>query len=110
VSKYLVESYIVNMMKQMQEAIWPDGALRKTPPSRTAKEKAKTKRDAGFKLAAVFEGNAQGPADNRFRWEYHGPRKRSLRSSTIGSIMPEYSFEYPFCIHYFRRTGRDVIP
>jgi Sorting nexin C terminal len=43
-------------MKQLQETIWPNGVLRKNPPVRTTKEKAKTKRDAGFKLAAIFEG------------------------------------------------------
>ena len=62
VSKYLVESYIVNTMKQIQGAIWPDGVLRKNPPIRTAKEKAKTKRDAGFKLATIFEGDPCHPA------------------------------------------------
>jgi len=44
------------MVKQVQDAIWPDGILRKNPPARTAKEKAKTKRDAAFKLATIFEG------------------------------------------------------
>ena len=56
-SKYLVESYIVSMMKQVQGAIWPNGVLKTSPTSRTLKEKAKTKRDAAFKLAAIFEGN-----------------------------------------------------
>jgi hypothetical protein len=56
VSKYLVESYIVDIMKQIQEVIWPNGVLKKNPTPRSAKEKAKTKRDAGFKLAAIFEG------------------------------------------------------
>ena len=58
VSKYLVESYIVDIMKQLQEAIWPNGVLRKNPPARSSKEKAKTKRDAGFKLATIFEGTS----------------------------------------------------
>jgi hypothetical protein len=56
VSKYLAEPYLVDMVKQVQDAIWPDGILRKNPPARTAKEKAKTKRDAAFKLATIFEG------------------------------------------------------
>jgi hypothetical protein len=43
-------------MKQLQGAIWPNGVLRKNPPTRSSKEKAKTKRDAGFKLATIFEG------------------------------------------------------
>lgn len=53
----MVESFIVDMVKQLQDAIWPGGVLRKDPPARTAKEKAKTKRDAGFKLATIFEGS-----------------------------------------------------
>jgi sorting nexin-25 len=57
VGKYLVEHYIVQMVKQVQDAIWPEGVLRKSPPARTAKEKAKTKRDAGYKLASIFEGS-----------------------------------------------------
>jgi sorting nexin-25 len=72
VSKYLVESYIVNVMKKIQEAIWPNGILRKTPPTRTTKEKAKTKRDAGFKLATIFEGPPHHPM---------------LTSDSAGSIM-----------------------
>jgi len=56
VSKYLVESSIVDIMKQLQEAIWPNGVLRKNSAARTSKEKAKTKREAGFKLATIFEG------------------------------------------------------
>lgn len=58
VGKYLVEPHIVDMVKQVQDAIWPDGVLRKNPPARTAKERAKTKRDAGFKLATIFEGRS----------------------------------------------------
>ena len=56
VDKYLVEYYIVDIMKQIQEEIWPNGVLKKDRPVRTAKEKAKTKRDAQFKLATIFEG------------------------------------------------------
>ena len=56
VSKYLVEPYIVDMMKLVQEAIWPNGTLKKNPTVRSAKEKAKSKRDAGYKLATIFEG------------------------------------------------------
>jgi hypothetical protein len=44
------------MMKLVQDAIWPNGALRRNPTIRTAKEKSKTKRDAGYKLATIFEG------------------------------------------------------
>lgn len=44
------------MMKLVQETIWPNGTLRNNPTARTAKEKAKTKRDAGYKLATIFEG------------------------------------------------------
>jgi len=43
-------------MKLVQEAIWPNGTLKKNPTVRTAKEKAKSKRDAGYKLATIFEG------------------------------------------------------
>ena len=43
-------------MKQIQDAIWPNGVLQKNKPIRSAKEKAKTKRDAGYKLATIFEG------------------------------------------------------
>jgi sorting nexin-25 len=56
VGKYVVETYIVDIMKQIQDAIWPNGVLQKNKPIRTAKEKAKTKRDAGYKLATIFEG------------------------------------------------------
>jgi len=56
VSKFLVESSVVDLMKQVQDAIWPNGVLRKDLSPRTTKEKAKTKRDAAFKLAAIFEG------------------------------------------------------
>jgi len=56
VGKYVVESYIVDIMKQIQDSIWPDGVLRKNRLPRTTKEKSKTKRDASFKLAAIFEG------------------------------------------------------
>lgn len=59
VGKYLVESYIVDIMKQIQDAIWPNGVLQKNKPVRSAKEKAKTKRDAGYKLATIFEGLPQ---------------------------------------------------
>ena len=70
VSKYLVEPYIVDMVKQIQDAIWPEGVLRKNATARTPKEKAKTKRDAGFKLATIFEGtSARGITfDRRFGW------------------------------------------
>jgi len=57
VSKFLVESSIVDIMKQVQDIMWPKGVLRKDPPGRTAKEKAKTKRDAAVLLAAIFEGD-----------------------------------------------------
>jgi hypothetical protein len=58
-SKYLSEPYIVDMTKLVQDAIWPNGTLRKNPTARTGKEKAKTKRDAGFKLATIFEGSSR---------------------------------------------------
>jgi hypothetical protein len=56
VGKYVVETYIVDIMNQIQDAIWPNGVLQKNKPIRSAKEKAKTKRDAGYKLATIFEG------------------------------------------------------
>jgi hypothetical protein len=58
VGKYVVETYIVDIMKQIQDAIWPNGVLQKNKPIRSAKEKAKTKRDAGYKLATIFEGQS----------------------------------------------------
>ena len=54
--KYLVESYIVTIMQKVQDAIWPSGVLKREGVPRTAKEKTKTKREAGFKLATIFEG------------------------------------------------------
>jgi hypothetical protein len=110
VSKYLVESYIVSMMKQIQDAIWPNGVLRRDPPPRTAKEKAKTKRDAGFKLATIFEGDPTIHTDDRFSWKYHGPCECSIWSCAIGISLSEYPFEYPLCIHCVRRVDCHLIP
>ena len=112
VSKYLVESYIVDIMKQLQEAIWPNGVLRKNPPARTTKEKTKTKRDAGFKLATIFEGLPQKCTlvNSRFSRKYHGPWKCSIWSNTIGIVVSKYPFEYPFCIYCIRRGDSDFVP
>jgi Sorting nexin C terminal len=59
-----METYLVTIVKQIQEAIWPNGALKRDAPPRTPKEKSKTKRDALFKLVAILEGkytfNIQG--------------------------------------------------
>jgi len=74
VGKYLVESYIVTIMQQVQDAIWPNGTLKRDAVPRTAKEKSKTKREAGFKLATIFEGTQSSRAlsDYRCCWKYHG--------------------------------------
>ena len=103
VGKFLVESSIVDIMKQVQDIMWPKGVLRKDPPGRTAKEKAKTKRDAAFKLAAIFEGLILFDITNgRLGWKHYGPWKCSNWSNPISGIVSEYPFEYPFCIYCFR--------
>lgn len=103
VGKYLMESYIVDMVKQVQEAIWPNGTMRKSPQMRSAKEKAKTKRDAGFKLATIFEGHLQGNRINiRVCRKYYGTYECSIWSGAIGVLVSEFSFEYPFCIFRVR--------
>jgi hypothetical protein len=56
VGKYLVESYIVDIMKKIQEAIWPNGIRKQTLIIRSPKEKTRTKREAGYKLTTIFEG------------------------------------------------------
>jgi Sorting nexin C terminal len=56
VGKYVVESFIVSLMQKIQDLMWPSGTLKRGGVPRTAKEKAKTKRDASFKLAVIFEG------------------------------------------------------
>jgi Sorting nexin C terminal len=81
----------MDMMKLVQDAIWPNGALRKNPTIRTTKEKSKTKRDAGYKLATIFEGLLLlvGVLTVRFCGKCHGPCECADRSRSPGLVVSE---------------------